>query len=297
MTFAPRPHGIHDDIDKAIRDIDPTDTDALTDAARALLADDDWIDPLIDRAAAALSRDPRFTLPFRALHNDIRSGLCLFERPGFRMSIDVVNAVHLAAKKQAVDGLRSINFPSEIAVIRFVRGGDATLSFWEAAEIDHVFSAGSAGTCRPSSQRRIQDGELLIVDGRRQSFVIDHARPNLLVVQVTISTGAPVRVEYDSRSLAYVGCSAANDSDSRIQMVATLARLLDAPEAFPAIAALLDHPSFFVRWHAMREMLGIDAQAALPYLKLLATHDPHPDVRETALATLGLFGPAERRAA
>ena len=44
------------------------------------------------------------------------------------------------------------------------------------------------------------------------------------------------------RASAYVGCSAADDSASRIQMITTLLRKLDCAAAFPAIAAFLDHP-------------------------------------------------------
>ena len=36
------------------------------------------------------------------------------------------------------------------------------------------------------------------------------------------------------------------------------------------MAGFLDHPDFFVRWHVMRELLGLDAAAALPHLKRMA---------------------------
>jgi hypothetical protein len=39
----------------------------------------------------------------------------------------------------------------------------------------------------------------------------------------------------------------------------------------------------------MREMLALDAEAALPALKRMAAGDPHPEIRAAALQTLGLF--------
>jgi len=53
-----------------------------------------------------------------------------------------------------------------------------------------------------------------------------------------------------------------------------------------------------VRWHVMRELLGIDAHAAFPHLKRMAAHDPHQDVRRAARAVLdGLQAPDSRKAA
>jgi hypothetical protein len=235
-------------------------------------------------------------LPFRPVANEIRAGLVILDRPDISLTLDIVHAARLAQKKNRPRP-GSVGFPGEISVIRFVKAGGAVLSLWEAPPIGLDFSAAGAGACRRVARRTVADGETLTIDGRHQSFVIEAARANLVLVNATIRTEAPVSAEYDAKSGAYLGCSAADDRDSRLQMVATLARLLDAEEAFPAIAGLLDHPSFFVRWHAMRELLGIDAEAALPYLRLLATHDPHADVRAAARATLDIVATPNRRAA
>jgi hypothetical protein len=36
----------------------------------------------------------------------------------------------------------------------------------------------------------------------------------------------------------------------------------------------------------MKELLGIDAGAALPHLRRMAAHDPHPDTRRAARSVL-----------
>ena len=109
----------------------------------------------------------------------------------------------------------------------------------------------------------------------------------MVLLQATIAVDqAPLCVEYDSATGAYLGCSATGDTSSRIQMITTLLRKLDHQAAFPAIAGFLDHPDFFVRWHVMKELLGLDAQTALPHLKRMAASDPHPDPRRAARLVL-----------
>jgi HEAT repeat protein len=109
----------------------------------------------------------------------------------------------------------------------------------------------------------------------------------MVLLQATIATDqAPLAVEYDSATGEYVGCSATGDTSSRIQMITTLLRKLDHQPAFAAIAAFLDHPDFFVRWHVMKELLGLDAEAALPHLRRMAATDPHPEPRRAARAVL-----------
>jgi hypothetical protein len=161
------------------------------------------------------------------------------------------------------------------------------LSFWEAPRIAQDFSAANAGRCERVAERRIADGEILTVDGRHQSFIIEHAAANMIVVQAVVKADrAPVSVEYDAASGDYVGCSAADDSASRIQMITTLLRKLDCEAAVATMIGFLDHPSFFVRWHVMRDLLGIDLEAALPHLKRMSARDPHPEIRQAARATL-----------
>jgi hypothetical protein len=139
-----------------------------------------------------------------------------------------------------------------------------------------------------------------VVDGRQQSFVIEHACSNLVVLQASVKVDrAPVSAEFDSATGAYVGCSAADDSASRIQMLTTLLRKLGWDAGFPAIAEFLTHPNFFVRWHVMRELLGLDAEAALPHLERMAATDPHPENRRAARAVLDRLeiAPRGRKAA
>jgi hypothetical protein len=273
--------------------------EAVADAARALFADDEWVDRLVEDLVAEMRADPFFDPPFRPMNSDIHSGLVVFEDEHLSIAAGLTRAVDLAAKKSARRGATSVGFSGRVSVLKFVRAGGARISLWEAPPITADFTAARAGRCARTGERQLADGDILTIDGRHQGYVIEQARANLIVLQAEITLdAAPLSVEYDSASLSYVGCSATRDGASRIQMITTLLRRLGWGQAFPAMAELLDHPDFFVRWHVMRELLGIDAAAALPHLKRMAAHDPHREVRRAARSVLDrLQAPKPRKAA
>lgn len=285
--------------DRAMAALPQQSAEAAAEAASALFADDDWVDALVDALAARLADDPYFEPPFRHLNSDIHEGLIAFEDERVSIALGVTDVAELAARKMAKRGATSVGFAGRVVVLKFVRAGGARLSFWEAPPIGAGFTAAAAGRCAKTGERDLADGDILVIDGRYQSYVIEHARASLLILQAEITLDqAPLSVEYDSASLSYVGCSATGDGASRIQMITTLLRKLGCEGAFEPVAAFLDHPDFFVRWHVMKELLGIDAEAALPHLSRMAARDPHPDARRAARALLDrLDAPTPSRAA
>ena len=266
-----------------------------------MFRDGQWLDELVGKLADALRQNPFFEAPFRHTSSEVHNGLIVFEDQYVSIGAGVTSVASLAEKKRQRGRRASIAFSGQVEIFKFVKAGQARLSFWEAPRITAEFTAGSAGRCWPTGERRIEDGAVLTVDGRWQSFSIDHAASNLVVLQATVKPDrAPLSVEYDSVSHEFVGCSAADDSASRIQMIATLLRKLGTDAAFPVLADFLEHPNFFVRWHVMRELLGIDVEAALPHLKRMATSDRHTETRRVARSTLegiGRLAVGARRAA
>lgn len=290
---------VHRRIGQAMGDLPPGDSSAVVAAVRRLFDEEALLEPFLDALAGQMRRDPYFEPPFRHLNSDIHTGLIVYEDDRVSIAAGVSALAALAEKKSAPRAATSIGFSGQISVMRFVRAGGSRLSFWEAPRIEAGFTAASAGRCRRTGERTIADGEILVVDGRFQSFVVEQARSDMLVLQASLKDDqAPLAVEYDSRTLELVGCSAADDSASRIQMISTLLRRLGCEAAFPAVAAFLDHPAFFVRWHVMRELLGIDAEAARPHLARMAARDPHPETRAAARVVLDrIDGAVARKAA
>ena len=278
----------HRDFDAAMAALPAGATaETVAAAAQALLGDQAWLDGLIARLAVAMWDNIWFEPPFRALHTDIHTGLLVYEDDHLTIAAGVSKLASLARRKQAGRGKGSINFTGQVSVLSFLKAGGVRMAFWECDPIGPDFSGASAGRCRPSGSRAIADGETIVIDGRRQGFVFEHVASNFVVAQANVKTGqAPVSVEYDRESCRFIGCSAVDEGDCRIQMVATLARTLGHEDAFGAISGFLEHPSFFVRWHAMKELLGIDVAAAWPHLKRMAIRDPHLEPRAAARMVL-----------
>lgn len=262
--------------------------EAVVETLCELFADHDWIEAAIDGLLAELRRDRFFEPPFAALNSDIHSGLLLYDDSSVSIALGVTGVTKLAAKKGVARGSTSIGFTGHHSVLKFIKAGGATISLWEAAAVGDAHNSSEAPTCWPVGKRELKDGDVLVFDGRRQSYVIEHATSDILLLQGTVKRGkVQLTTEYDSATLRYVGASATDEVASRVQMITTLLRKMKCTEAFPVIEQFLDDPHFFVRWHVMRELLGLDGPAALPHLERLASEDPHPDVRRAASAVLG----------
>ena len=277
-------------LEREVAELDPRTPDALLAAARRFMDRSDEVDAMMRELIAASRADPFFRPPFHPLVNEVHNSLLLYHHPELSISLGVTGVDMLAAKKTGRKGPASINFTGYSTLLRFLEAGGATLSFWEAPEIGDDFAATDAGPCRLTSCRRIEDGEEIVIDGRRQSFVIEHAETNILFFQAVARAGcAPVGVEYDSDSLRFIGASSTDEASSRLQMMVSLLRALGREDAFPLFQEALEAPQFYTRWHIMREMLAMDADAALPSLQRMAAADPHPDIRAAARQTLDMF--------
>lgn len=247
---------------------------------------EDLVGDLIAQAAA----DPFFLPPLNSVVTEISTGYLLFAHPKLTVSLGVISPDGLAAKKLGASGTTAIPFTGMITTYRFLKSGGALMSFWEAEAAGSDFSGDIERSCRFAGRRRLEDGEALVMDGRRESFVIEHLSSDMLCLQASVQVeAAPLAVDYDSRTLRYLGAASTDEAASRTQMMVTLLRLLDRTDAMPVIEQALASPHFYTRWHVMREMLALDADAALPGLRVMARHDPHPEVRFAATQALSLF--------
>lgn len=260
---------------------------AAADRFMSRIAD---FEALLDDLITDCRADPFFRPPLYPLANELRTGLLLFHNPHLSIALNVLSVDALAEKKLSHAGGGSIAFDGQLTKFRYLRAGDATLSFWEAPPLGDDFVAAEAGPARFVERRRIADGEDILLDGRRQSFVVEHAVRDLVYFQAIVREGgAPLTAEYDRDTLAFVSASSTDEVSSRVQMMVSLLRTMDREDAFPLMEEALASPQFYTRWHVMREMLALDAEAALPSLRRLAESDPHPEVRSAATQTLRLF--------
>ena len=283
-------HPLKTDLERRLAALPEPSAAAVLDAARAFLDRDEDIAALLAAMRAGSLADPFFRPPFQPVSSEVQAGLLLFHSRDLSISLGVSGVDQLAAKKAGARGSSSISFTGITALFRFVKAGGATLSFWEAPPIGDDFVAAKAGSCRLTGRRRIADGEEIVLDGRCQSFVIEHAESDIVYFHAMVRPeAAPLAVEYDSKTLAFAGASSTDEAASRMEIMVSLLRTMDREDAVPLIVEVLASPHFYTRWHVMRELLALDAEAARPHLERMAEADPHPEVRAAARQTLDLF--------
>ncbi len=248
------------------------------------------LEALIQALIEQCRADPFFIPPMHPLTSEIHSGLLLFHHDKLSIGMGVTGVDMLAAKKAHRRGPASIGFTGVWNLFRYIRAGNALVSFWETDPIGPDFSAATAGALRLTGRRRLADGDEILVDGSRESFIVDHATGDILYLQAMVRTGAaPLTAEYDSETRAFIGATSTDEASSRVQMMATLLREMGREDAVPVLRESLASPHFYTRWHIMRELLALDAEAVLPDLRKMAVGDPHPEVRAAAAQTLKLF--------
>ena len=287
-----RSSGPMGDLGKELEAVARDDAEGIMAAAESFLDKTDLIDSAMLDLLRASAADPYFRPPLRRVFSPVHLGLLLLDNPKLSILLALTSPDALAAKRIARKGPASITFGGQRSIFKFLKAGGAILSFWEAPPIGDGFTAEANARCRKVEQRRIEDGETFHIDGRRQSFVVEHAVSDIVYVQALTPAGAaPVSVEYDSDDLNFVSASSTDEIGSRVQMMVSLLRLLDRQDAAPLIRECLASPHFYVRWHVMREFLALDADLALPSLREMAESDLHPEVRAAAAQTLAAFFP------
>lgn len=264
--------------------------DGILAAAERFMSRGDEIEALLRHLIERAAADPFFVPPLTPVATEINTGYLLFADPNVTIGLGVISVDALAAKRLAGAGATAIPFTGMVTSYRFLKAGGATLSFWEAAGTGPDFVGDFARSCRMVGRRTIADGEAVLMDGRRQSLVVEQLSSDMLCLQATVQAdAATLAIDYSSETLRYIGATSTDEASSRTQMMVTLLRLMDRADALPAIAQALESPHFYTRWHVMREMLALDAEAALPSLRCLAATDPHPEVRFAAVQALSLF--------
>ena len=168
-----------------------------------LFADDFWVDHLLDGLADALRDDPYFEPPFRSISSDIHNGLVVFEDDHVSIAAGVTRAAQLAAKKTGCSAAALDRLFRAAHSLQIRQGGRRPSLVLGMPAYHRRFQRRDCGPLRPHRRARsIEDGDIVVVDGRHQSFVIEHARANLVVLQATVKPDrAPLAVEYDSESL------------------------------------------------------------------------------------------------
>ena len=104
-----------------------------------------------------------------------------------RVGVLFLAAILASCDKSPADALKAVTNSATMA--DRLKAGDATLSFWEAPPMAADFVAAEAGKARFVEQRQFRDGDEVVVDGRYQSFVIEHAARDMVYFQAMVRQG------------------------------------------------------------------------------------------------------------
>lgn len=261
--------------------------EAVLALAQAFVATPGAIAEVVGMLIAAAAEDPYFRPDLGLMSSAVHSGLLLIDHPALHLTLGLMSADAIAAKRAERRGGASLVFTGRRMAFHFIKSGGATLSLWEAPGIGPGFTAEDSGRCRLARRILIEDGQRIDINGLSDAFVVEAAERDIVFVCAETSLGAgPLSVEYDWGTRRFVGASSTDEASSRTQMMLALLRIMDRRDALPLFREMLRSEHFYARWQAMREFLALDAVAALPHLREMAAADPHREVRLAAAQTL-----------
>lgn len=247
---------------------------------------------IIEHEKSCADANPFYGSSFQPLDGPFFSGMVLATTDQFTVILMALHGYEIEVGKQRKPGeRRTLGFGGVGSFIHFYRANDIRLRTWSIEAFDDSEDL-SSGRLNP-----VDCGEQVFSTGDSRAFGANEtfeyccqAGSSGLMLQVQMHVGGPsVALEFNYDTGKLVGASSPAQEPTRLQMLSTAVRLFGRNDAFDDVAALLDHPAHFVRWHAMRECIGMDADRALPHLQKLSVDDPQPSVRRAAERTLSQF--------
>jgi hypothetical protein len=255
---------------------------------------------IIAKERECAEANPLYASSFQPVEGSFFSGLVLVATDQFTAILMSMDGYEIELSKQRKPGQkRSLTFAGLPASLHFYRAHEVELARWR------IPSFVDEDDLARSDIRPERVGSRIYSSGDRASFgnfetfeYNSKAGSSALCLQVQMHQGgAPMSLQFDIDTLKLIGASSPSQEPTRLQMLATAMRMFGRTDAMEEMESLLSHPSHYVRWHAMRECIGIDAAWAHPRLIQMSEQDPQPAVRRAASATLKQFFPPELVAA
>jgi hypothetical protein len=275
-------------IGSAMRQVAGADPDTIFAALMPWLEDHRWVQRRLAAALALSAADPFALPPLRIFSGGALGGIILTEVPPITCSL-MIRPFNQPAPRAA-----SVIFSPGHGLTRIIRSGGARIQHYcvalSAEERSGGFRAATAAPLQIGEHGPLADGDQIRVDQQCESFNMTAGPGDLVMLQLFVHqpSRVPMR-EYDPAAGRLVRSAAAGRATSFRQMGLAVLRAFGRIDAAPLFAAALADDDFAMRWQVMRELLALDAAAALPHLIMMAADDPHPEVRAAASATLGLL--------
>ena len=231
--------------------------------------------------------------PFSPIEGAYFTGMVVLQTKRAISLVMAIDPHDLAIKKRRKPGkLGTIGFSGTLSLTKILKGTRLTVRPWTVEPCDDACDlVANPPKAEALPEVHYREGESFWRNPTEETEFLAADGPVLLVQSQMLTGPMPVSLEYDVDTLKLLKAAAVSPEPTRLQMLSTITRLFDRQDGFETVSALLEYPQHFVRWHAMRELLALDSERALPLLLAMMESDPQPSVRRAAQATVATFFP------
>lgn len=272
-----------------------TDAEANFEELFRLLTDyftQDKLREVLELERAAFSDALTYAGKFLGVSEDFYSAISIARTRYFIAILIAMDPHQLRRQKERKrTAPRTIAFGGCRSLLKVFRG-ELRARVWEIEPYDDSTDL-AAGTLRaePREDVLMRPGQELRLSPFEEFEYLEHSTGALFINAQVTQGEAPVAVHCDVESGAIRSTSSVGQEASRLQMLSTFLRIMNRKDAYEAIEGLLEDSRHFVRWHAMRELIGLDAERSLPHLIEMSRSDRQLAVRRAAAKTLDQFFP------
>jgi len=220
--------------------------------------------------------NPLYSTAAQIVESDIVSGLVLHRHPLLRVTCATTSSspqMRLQAEDLSIDSSMAVGGYDSFVV--FLQARECAIDLFEVDP-----SMDDRQILLPPVRKEMRTGDHLFLEGGKQGFVLatPQCRVNMILLARQLPRD-PLSRLYDRKTRGLVRISSASVRDSRIQNLATALARLEGTRNGDALEQLTHHDSYFVRWHAVRELCSMDETRAYARLKKMAHGDPHEEIR------------------
>ncbi|ATY31204.1 HEAT repeat domain-containing protein [Sphingomonas psychrotolerans] len=252
---------------------------------------EDRIQSVVAEEQRCADRNPFYGSSFQPIGGEFFGGMVLASTDQFTAMLLALDGFEIDLAKQRYGERRTLTFGGQETYLKFFRAHEFPLQSWKIPTfgddddlhtLDLRFEEGDRFDCKAGESLHFKANESFEYSAKAGS----HA----LVLQIQMYRGGmPMALEFDFDTRRMVGASSPAQEPTRLQMLATAMRLFGRQDSCDQLERLLEHPSHYVRWHTMREYLGLNLERAWPHLERMRDQDPQAAVRRAAQRTIEML--------
>jgi hypothetical protein len=294
MHFRLTEMGIPNQVDSLSKnltgDMEPGAAENLLDSIARLFTLRD-VSTLLAEEAKRFLECAIYAVPALFFDTDGFHGIVLYNNAEVRVSLVALPPIAHRVKKNrpAKETPLATTIQANDGLIHCLRASGLRVRMWKANRLTHRDPLTSRVLMEEPTVDLHAGKSLFFEGGIRGMTLLPSEGPLLAIYVASTESRTPVSAHYRDDTKALYSFTAGDMRSSRLQLLATVLQRLHWTEGAKELAALIDHPDHFVRWHLARELLVLDEVLAIPLVRALAESDPHPQVRDIAIQTLHLI--------